>query len=723
MALGFPHLFANDRLLSAGGGSSGATVSFYYTGTTNLAPIYTDASLTIAKGNPVSVAAGAVLPSIYLDPSIAYRAYTLFSDGSSQNIDPAPILTSNNGLTATGYVLAANIGTTNFSSNISVITVTGYSVIGSGAGSWVSDTLATSALATSCPRYCKRSADGRYWRLLGPEIFVEQGGATGVTGANDQPAVQGAFTYAAAVGIYTVSCQKESYTLWATLRTTQSGSLAPDGHYIVITNDVEFRGCTGGTTFTLLNSTGGPYSTSTQTIPGSAWYGGAIYPWPNGNNTGSINRITMTRITMTGLVGYTLSGTVPTGNTGPNKTGVNLYGKGFWAQGVNINNLYFNDCEFWGFYAEITYFAMSNATANIYVNNLRLHDSPQSAWNPSGFNVTAVGLVCYNTNAVEILGGPGQTYTACKFSNMNQMSCTGGPANGLLYNYAYPTRDLTKTPPWLDFINCQFDNINQILPGNYIRFMRCRVTDTSFYLVTNINGPGGCGSLTSSYFDIDYTVDTKSMNPIFSYQGISNLTTLIAGAPAGVYIQPANDFHIIVNIHRTAQAIAGSFWASAMGITGLLDPNSCSLTVRKADGMAAYIALVSSGSALPFMICEGPSASQLIGAGTPWTESPSAFTTATFAIAVTSPRMGLDYTGIAATIPITMATTYTYANGQRVRIWWYAGSTPGTIYSFATTGAGLALNSACSLSKIGQWLELEYSTETSKWHEVSRNTY
>ena len=268
---GFPHLFANDRLLSAGGGLSGATISFYFTGTTNLAPIYTDATLTVAKANPVSVASGAVLPAVFLDPTVTYRCYTLFTDGSTQNIDPAPFVPGINGFNATGSILGNQISSTSFAASISVLTVTGYSTPGVGAGSWISDTLATAGLAASCPLYCKRSADGRYWRVLGPEIYVEQGGATGVAGANDQPAVQGAFTYAAAIGYLTVACQKENYTLWATIRTTQSGNLASDGHYIVITNDVEFRGCAAGTTFTLLNSNGGPYSTSTQTIPGSAW--------------------------------------------------------------------------------------------------------------------------------------------------------------------------------------------------------------------------------------------------------------------------------------------------------------------------------------------------------------------------------------------------------------------------------------------------------------------
>lgn len=108
MASGFPFIFGNDRLLSAGGGASGGTIYFYYTGTTNLAPIYSNLSLTISNANPVTVAVGAVLPNLYLDPTITYRCRTVFTDGSIQDIDPIPNLQT--GATTANLVSFTQVG-------------------------------------------------------------------------------------------------------------------------------------------------------------------------------------------------------------------------------------------------------------------------------------------------------------------------------------------------------------------------------------------------------------------------------------------------------------------------------------------------------------------------------------------------------------------------------------------------------------------------------------
>jgi hypothetical protein len=58
-----------SRGLPAGGGK----VYFYYTGTTTLAPVYSDAGLTTRLDNPVPTDGLGVLPAIYLDGTIIYR--------------------------------------------------------------------------------------------------------------------------------------------------------------------------------------------------------------------------------------------------------------------------------------------------------------------------------------------------------------------------------------------------------------------------------------------------------------------------------------------------------------------------------------------------------------------------------------------------------------------------------------------------------------------------
>ena len=90
MTTGLVHFFDEARFMSGTGGITGGTVYFYYTGTTNPAPIYTDLALTIPMANPVVIAQGAIVPNIYLDPSITYRRRIVFSDTSVQDVDPIP---------------------------------------------------------------------------------------------------------------------------------------------------------------------------------------------------------------------------------------------------------------------------------------------------------------------------------------------------------------------------------------------------------------------------------------------------------------------------------------------------------------------------------------------------------------------------------------------------------------------------------------------------------
>lgn len=88
MATGVMFSFSESRLTSAVGAISGGTVYFYYTGTTNPAPIYTDLAITLPASNPVSVPVGGVLPNIFLDPNIVYRVKVVFTDGSTRDSDP-----------------------------------------------------------------------------------------------------------------------------------------------------------------------------------------------------------------------------------------------------------------------------------------------------------------------------------------------------------------------------------------------------------------------------------------------------------------------------------------------------------------------------------------------------------------------------------------------------------------------------------------------------------
>lgn len=81
-------LLDQPRTLDALGRPTSATISFYLTGTTTLADIYSDEDLTTPAANPVVISSGQIFPDIYLDPSISYRRYIVYGDGSIHDIDP-----------------------------------------------------------------------------------------------------------------------------------------------------------------------------------------------------------------------------------------------------------------------------------------------------------------------------------------------------------------------------------------------------------------------------------------------------------------------------------------------------------------------------------------------------------------------------------------------------------------------------------------------------------
>lgn len=68
---------------------SGALVYFYASGTLNLLDVYTTSALTVAHPNPVVADAGGLLPAIYTNPALDYRAIVKTSAGVTiKDYDP-----------------------------------------------------------------------------------------------------------------------------------------------------------------------------------------------------------------------------------------------------------------------------------------------------------------------------------------------------------------------------------------------------------------------------------------------------------------------------------------------------------------------------------------------------------------------------------------------------------------------------------------------------------
>lgn len=84
-------LLDQPRTLDTLARPTSATIAFYLTGTTTLAPIYSDAALTTPATNPVTLSSGQLFPTIFLDSEILYRRLITYGDGSTQNVDPVNI--------------------------------------------------------------------------------------------------------------------------------------------------------------------------------------------------------------------------------------------------------------------------------------------------------------------------------------------------------------------------------------------------------------------------------------------------------------------------------------------------------------------------------------------------------------------------------------------------------------------------------------------------------
>jgi hypothetical protein len=91
MATGIVHFFDASRLLSSTGTASSGVVYFYYTGTSTLAPVFTDKALTVPATNPVTVGAGGVVPQLFLSSDVKYRRRIIFEDGSVHDQDPIAV--------------------------------------------------------------------------------------------------------------------------------------------------------------------------------------------------------------------------------------------------------------------------------------------------------------------------------------------------------------------------------------------------------------------------------------------------------------------------------------------------------------------------------------------------------------------------------------------------------------------------------------------------------
>ena len=328
----------------------------------------------------------------------------------------------------------------------------GYASNGVGAGRYVADGLATAALAAAHPRFCKATANGRFFRLAADAsgaISVAQGGATGTAGQNDQPAIQAAVNYAIAVGINTVQLLK-AHESWQP--PFPGGSPDPQGgNHLIIGGDVDLVGVPSGTIITLK----GPGGTArTKTDGNGTWHSGWL-------------RYVGTAVTRSVLRNLKIDGTVVFTNVLANGE-ANVYDKAIAMFEVLAPNLVLvdhRDLEVAHFGGEIWYMGGAYANTIIHLERVKLHHSPQSALNTGTLTkMIAIAVECGDSYRPAEVLAKDHLYIGCRFYNGYNISFMFTESFSPSYFYSYPF--FTDTvPKWLTFEGTRFENITDLRFG------------------------------------------------------------------------------------------------------------------------------------------------------------------------------------------------------------------------------------------------------------------
>lgn len=611
----------------------------------------------------------------------------------------------------------AAIATTGVSSGVKAIRTAGYAAAGDGgAGLYVNDALAAS-IGASHPRLCKQTPDNRWWRLapVNGAITVEQAGAVGSAGTNDQPAIQAAITYANAATIGEVRFTRSFYELRAPTRTTYPFGLEADGNYIVIRENVRLVGVGPKRPYLrCLNSSGGTNDTITQTLSGSPWIGRAIMVKPNT----TMDHIHVENLRIDCTVTYNPA----------NRSNVNLTNKGFAVQDVTCNSVVLRDVEIVNCAGEIYYTGGSLGITTERLENCHFEGSPQCALNPgtAAFG-TYVDVTCANAFQNEIVGGMGRVFRGGRWSNLSAagsagasvMAGAGASATGFVggYPYSYPFRQTDRSPAWVEFDGLVIDNCNYVALGGVGIRGRLTLIDTSLTL-TNY------GKLSDIDLDVTSWRDRIAGNsPAVTLSSIANDTTQVSGAPAGVYVERPRNIQVRINARRTAYAKDNSRQIdNILRLNGgLIDHATCNFRV---SGEARYPmdvlnTLPGTFSWFKLTVTEDfiPTTTEA-GFGSNNGQYPSAAFNLT-------PVPGNNFVNpqAAGTHAMTLVNTYGFRTGQIITIWHTGPSAQNNRFiSLAKSGAGALLPEDRKLYQYGDYIRLRWDATRALWLEEEYST-
>lgn len=466
------------------------------------------------------------------------------------------------GAGATPTVLFTDFGTTSFG-DATVVTSTGYSVLGIGAAWYVADADADAALAAAFPRCCKADADGTYWRLIpGLSVWLNPDmlGATGDPADNDQPMFYELQCYMAEF-LYSRCEYTRDHYLDAPARAGTYGYFSADIAYVPITTtgDMHFRG-RGGATLYCRNSDGGDNETlgtgQTYRCWGLSLMGGL---GPTGES------ITLTKQGHICIENVILRGTsnwsCPAWPSFPANTDADIDNKGIACFGgaAFLEILY---CQVHDFLGEEIYTSGNEIDRRNIRGNLTTL-SPQCGLNTA--DLGSWGEVADNRSedcyqACELVLGHGVNITGLHLGHAYSSYIIGGP-NGSLgsHDYRWPALNVDLPIP-LSKVQGKFERMTGVSLGQWLDLD-----------IVCIDCPVAISDMHRDvYGRIVSICDTNNNGYALLVAGPATLTTVFDGT--GSYSEPPRNIQLELIVGRTVRAQAASHsYTTGIQFTGILD--------------------------------------------------------------------------------------------------------------------------------------------------------
>lgn len=590
------------------------------------------------------------------------------------------------------------IGSLTIDSQVTTFASTGYASHGLGAGLYVADALATAALAAAHPRFCKATANGRYFRLV-PDasgaISAAQCGAVGSAGQNDQPAIQAAVNYAIAMGIATVRLLR-THESWQPA--FPGGSPDPmNGYHLVIGGDVALVGAEGGTMITLRNPTG---AVRARTDGTGSWHCG----WLLYSGTG-VTRSLLRKIKVDGATPFV--NVLANGEANVADKAIAM----FEVLAPNLVLVDHRDVELCNFAGELWYMGGTYASTMIHLERVKLHHSPQSALNTGTLaKMIAIAVEAGDSYQPAEVLAKDHLYIGCRFYNGYNITFmfTESFSSGYFYNYPFFT---DTVPKWLTFEGTRFENITDLRFGAR---SRGRIVTVDCGLLIQ-----GDGKLCDVSLDIEAWIDRSNNSSALTLAAPASLTSQVPGCPAGTYYQPPRDVSINLTVKRTeTAAINGWRFARAVKVyAGLYDSNTCIVRVRgEIHAQTTAISEITNPVAnakLPRVVwdaSENPTGADYL-----------CFTSAgDFSVDNVLTGLAIVPSGGVQAMTLTNTNGYTFAHGQRLRVSNATGAPQGTTrqIKLPASGAGMVLKETRTLYYGGDYVDLEWDGTQGVWVEA-----